>query len=199
MNIQYYKPNDVEEWIDARYRDHGIRSAADLDIDYIASIFGIELHIADMKSFTKWEDGQYRYMIISDKLSTTERREHFFHELCHPLRHVGRQQTMCEEFKLLQETQAAHFQLYAAMPVYMLEAYADVSPSYLVRVLAEEFGLSERFVNCRLRQIQGRVQVGRRDAEASERRKQASKIDMAHVLRVMEEFGRWKRSQQEVR
>ncbi|MDQ0876797.1 Zn-dependent peptidase ImmA (M78 family) [Paenibacillus sp. V4I3] len=196
MYLTYYKPTDIEIWINQQYQSSGIHYASELDLDRIADLFGIELHIYDGKSFADWKDDSHRFILLNISLQPAQRRAEFFHELCHPLRHVGNQDGMGKLFKELQEIQATQFQYYAAMPFYMLEEFKDISPSLLVKTMAEEFMLPDRFVERRLDQVKRRLQMGRQDAELNERMKTPVKVDMAHVRRVMEEFGRKQRERQ---
>lgn len=82
----------------------------------------------------------------------------FFHELCHPLKHVGNQQRMPHAFHDLQEIQAGLFQLYAALPFYLIIHYEDVlHSSHAVPLLAYEFRLPPGLVQRRLEQIATRI------------------------------------------
>lgn len=189
MDLSLYKPTELEKWLEKEYRSIGIEYASDMDLDLIASIFDVEIRTYAGPSFAEWKEEEYSFIFLNAYLNQQQRREVFFHELCHPLQHVGRQEIMPKSFIELQEIQAKNFQHYAAMPSYLLEEFKTVSPSLLVKVMAEEFSLSERFVNRRLEQIQMRVQTAKYEEELIRRRNTKVTIDDDHVRRVMAELG----------
>jgi hypothetical protein len=156
MDFTLYKPTELENWINQRYLESGIHYAADMDIDLIASIFNAEVMTTKGPSSVHFDDS-FCLIFLNGYLKEEQKREIFFHELCHPLQHFGNQQQMPRAFMELQETQAAHFQLYAAMPVCMLDEFKDVPPPMFNKVIVEEFRLSERFVQTRLEQIHRRI------------------------------------------
>lgn len=195
MDLTHYKPTSLEKWITKKYQSAGINYPADMDIEIIADMFGIEVHYREGKSFVDWIE-DFNFIVIDALLRPEKRREVFFHELGHCLLHCGIQDNMPELFMELQERQATHFQYYAAMPSYMLEEFKHVSPSLLVKTMAEEFMLPERFVERRLDQVKRRIHIGRQDDEMNERMKKPVKVNMDHVRRVMEEFGRRQRERQ---
>lgn len=187
--IQYYKPTPLEEWINEKYQTAGIRYASQMDIELIAAIFGIEIRLYDGPSFAEWDKGSYAFIFLNDRDSQEKRRNVFFHELCHPLRHCGCQEQLPEAFVELQEVQASHFELYAAMPIYLIEEFASISETHLSNVLAEEFKLPESFVRKRLDQIRQRVYWGQREHERRERLAAPPvKIDNDHVRKVIEQW-----------
>lgn len=190
MDLSLYKPTELEKWLEKEYRSIGIEYASDMDLDIIASIFDVEIRTYAGPSFAEWKEDEYSFIFLNAYLKQQQRREVFFHELCHPLQHVGRQEIMPKSFIELQEIQAKNFQHYAAMPSYLLEEFKTVSPSLLVKVMAEEFCLSEKFVQHRLEQIQTRVQTAQYEEELIRRRNTKITIDDDHVRRVMAELGR---------
>jgi Zn-dependent peptidase ImmA (M78 family) len=193
MEFRYYKPTQLEEWISKKYQEAGILYAADMDLDRIADIFGIEVHYYDGRSFADWRDGEYAFILLNGYLTPEQRREQFFHELCHPLRHAGCQGHLPDSFVELQEIQAAHFQLYAAIPAYMLEEYKDLAGrDTFVKILAEEFVLPPQFVLRRLEQINRRIWQERRDKDARFESKPAPiSFEYApETLRILEQLRR---------
>jgi Zn-dependent peptidase ImmA (M78 family) len=158
MNFQHYRQSDLELWISKIYQENGIQYASDINIERIAGIFQIDLRYYSGQPFAHWDDESGEaYIFLNSYMTESQRRESFFHELCHPLQHAGCQNNMPPLFKELQEIQAAHFQLYASMPLFMLEEFWSVSPSVLIKILSEEFQLSEAFVIRRFEQIQARI------------------------------------------
>jgi Zn-dependent peptidase ImmA (M78 family) len=190
MNLSLYRPTELEKWLEKEYRSIGIEYASDMDLDLISSIFDVEIRTYAGPSFAEWKEDEYSFIFLNAYLNEKQRREVFFHELCHPLQHVGQQEIMPKSFIELQEIQAKNFQHYAAMPSYLLEEFITVSPSLLVKVVAEEFCLTERFVQHRLEQIQKRIQTAQYEEELIRRRNTKIVIDDDHVRRVMAELGR---------
>lgn len=190
MDLLLYKPTELEKLLEKEYRNIGIEYASDMDLDLIASIFNVEIRTYAGPSFAEWKEDEYSFIFLNAYLNEKQRREVFFHELCHPLQHVGQQEIMPKSFIELQEIQAKNFQHYAAMPSYLLEEFKSVSPSLLVKVIAEEFCLTERFVYHRLQQIEKRVQTAQYEEELIRRRNTKIVIDDDHVRRVMAELGR---------
>lgn len=119
----------------------------------MASIFHVELVRWSGHSHARWDD-DFRVIFLSEHLDEEHAREVFFHELCHPLKHVGNQQRMPHAFHDLQEIQAGLFQLYAALSFYLIIHYEDVlHSSHAVPLLAYEFRLPPGLVQRRLEQI----------------------------------------------
>lgn len=183
MNLELYKPTDLEQWINMHYRQHGIFQASNMDIELIAESFGIELHIYAGPSFADWRDDSegYRLIALDKRQPERERRAEFFHELTHPLRHCGRQNDLPEPFVELQEIQAAKFQLAAALPVYMLRGLPEAPPGSYGKMIAEEFQLPLTLVMRRLEQIHARIL----DSQCQRRRFQVPPgidISKPHIL-----------------
>ncbi|MFD2614465.1 ImmA/IrrE family metallo-endopeptidase [Paenibacillus gansuensis] len=165
MNLKYYKPTQLEQWISNVYQKNGINYASDLDLERICDIFGINLQYYTGPSCAKWAD-DYSFIFLNSYLCTEQRREVFFHELCHPLKHVGNQRELPELFKQLQENQAAQLQMYAAIPAYMLEEFNGItSYSAYIKVLSEEFLLPTAFIVKRVEQIQRRIYQAKQDRQ----------------------------------
>lgn len=165
MDLSLYKMTPLEKWICEQYRSKGIQYADDLDIYRIAEIFNIDIISYSGPSLADWEEDQYRVIFLNAYLREEQKRQVFFHELCHPLLHAGNQRMMPEAFKELQEIQASRFQLYAAMPVFMIEEFKDLPASVFTKILAEEFVLPERFVKLRIDQIKRRIMQAQIDQQ----------------------------------
>ena len=158
MDLSLYRPSDLELWICNVYQENGIQRAADIDIERIAALFNIEIRYTQKSPYVYYnDDGSDAMVFLKAEDTQVQKREHFFHELCHPLQHVGCQNELPPLFKELQEIQAAKFQLFAAMPFYMIQPYFLLPPSSIIRSLCEDFCLSEPFVKRRLAQIQARI------------------------------------------
>jgi len=122
MDFDLYMESEVERWIAEHYQNNSILTPTDIDIDVIASNFGIDIVYYNGHSFSGNESD---VIFLNKNLSSPEMREIFFHELCHVLRHAGDQRRMPQLFMDLQEFQALQFQLYAAIPLYMIK---DIPP-----------------------------------------------------------------------
>jgi Zn-dependent peptidase ImmA (M78 family) len=160
MDLSLYKlKHSYESMITSKYQSFGIHNVFELDIKHIAHSFRGEIDSTPGKSHVRWDDQSQFFVIFFNRyLSEEERRFHFFHELAHPLLHVDKQTgKMPRNFTALQEYQAKTFQMYAAMPFYLLKEYQNVHPADLVRVLSEDFILPERLVNERLSHIQRQI------------------------------------------
>lgn len=168
MDLTLYKPTETEQWINKQYHTVGIHYASDLDIDNIADLFGIEVHFREGKSFIDFID-EFNFIVINARLDTENRRKEFFHELGHFVLHCGKQDNMTRLFMELQEMQADQFQIYAAMPFYMLEEFKYVPAHNLIKVLSEAFVLPESFVKKRLEQIKNRMYWHEQDLNLKER------------------------------
>jgi Zn-dependent peptidase ImmA (M78 family) len=195
MDFSLYKPTDLEKWINLRYKEAGIHYASDMDIDLIASIFSAEVMATKGPSSVHFNDSLC-LIFLNGYLNERQKREVFFHELCHPLLHFGNQRKMPQAFMELQEIQAFHFQLYAAMPWYMVDEFIkDVPDGILMKVMAEEFRLSEAFVQKRLQQIQHRIWVAQMEQTHMKTITNVVITD-DHVRNVIADLGRKRKERQ---
>jgi Zn-dependent peptidase ImmA (M78 family) len=156
MNLTLYKPTDLEEWINHHYRRGELFHPSDLEIGSIASLFDTHVTTTRGRSTVTYED-DFWVIFIQSGLDEAQKREVFFHELCHPVMHFGDQRDMPKSLKDMQEEQAAHFQLYASMPIYMFEEYRDLDYGLMVRSVSEDFRLPIALVKKRVDQIQRRI------------------------------------------
>lgn len=156
MPWKFYQPTDVEKEIAYTYQEAGITCPSHMQLSRIAEAFNIDVTYYPGKSFVYYGDGQ-PVIFIDSRLSEIEQREDFFHELCHPLRHEGCQTKMPRLFKELQEIQAAQFQLYAALPFFLIKQVYDDIVNVSVKYLASLFQLSEALVHRRIEQIKARM------------------------------------------
>lgn len=169
MDLTLYKPNDLENWISKEYQAAGIYYAAELDIDHVVSWFRGDVQFYEGPTCVDYDNPFFPVILINAFQKTIERRKSFFHELGHMLMHAGNQDNLPPGLRELQEMQADQFQLYAAMPFYMLEEFRYVPAHNLVKVLAEAFVLPESFVNKRLEQIKNRMYWHEQDLNLKER------------------------------
>jgi hypothetical protein len=190
MNFNLYKPNDLENWIYQTYQKHGIHYASDLDIHRIASVLDIDLVFTKGPSQATFDNDGFCVIFINAYLSDHEKRAVFFHELCHPLMHYGDQNNMSELFKELQEIQAGHFQLYASMPIYLVQEFAGLPPAQLEEVLSEQFCLPLSLVKTRIDQIDNRIRRAQMDRRflAATRSKNKPASQDPEVNRIMQQL-----------
>ncbi|MDQ6420204.1 ImmA/IrrE family metallo-endopeptidase [Paenibacillus sp. LHD-117] len=165
MSFDDYRPADMELWIASTYERNGIHYPGDLDDwDRIASLFGA--HIAYTEGETKViydEDGDC-LIFLNLHLEPAEQRLAFFHELSHPALHAGDQRRLPPAFVELQESQAALFQLYSAIPYNMLKELAHLrSQPHYHRLIAGAFGVPLSFARKRLERIERRLQQEQSD------------------------------------
>lgn len=160
MDLSLYKVSPVEEWISTTYMENSICKPEDLAIESISAVFGGEIAYLNTRSHARWvEDDPTNFMIILDlRLDEATIRSEFFHELCHPLRHVGNQIMLPKAFRDLQETQATQFQMYSAIPFFMIQElelpnYENDVPFLWSQVFRVPLSLALR----RFRQIKSRI------------------------------------------
>lgn len=166
MELQYYKPTEIEVLITKKYMENGIVRPSQLDLSTVASIFGIEFVLYDGRTFANWEDGSYRFIAINQNLTEKEQRENFFHELGHPILHTGRQRGMSDSFLEMQEEQASQFQLYAAIPYYMLEEFNDIEfRDVYIQSISEAFLLPTYLVRKRIEIMERKIMIEKYDQE----------------------------------
>ncbi|OWA36736.1 hypothetical protein B9G55_01255 [Saccharibacillus sp. O16] len=150
-----YSPSETEELVCDLYQLHGIKHAAQLDLDLIASIWDAEIWQYPFPSQSIWESGE-NIICLNTLSDPRQRRAEFFHELGHIARHVGSQAGLHQLFIELQEWQADRFQLVAAMPYYLLPDPVRTWEQY-VAVLAETFRVPYTVAQRRVHSIQARI------------------------------------------
>ncbi|MFD2637731.1 ImmA/IrrE family metallo-endopeptidase [Piscibacillus salipiscarius] len=148
--MKYYK-TALEEWVTKWYLRNKVLSSHDMDIFQIALKHGIYLHKKPM--LPRYDVfGRYKGIIIDSREKEEIQREQFFHELCHVLRHCGHQSMIPEAFRELQERDARHFTLYAALPSHMIKHY-DFTDELIIGTLSETFKVRKELVVERLDRI----------------------------------------------
>lgn len=142
--LSLYYPTLLEKWISEWYIRMDIIKPEDIDIEKITDLNSI---IYDEKPINSHylEIGDAKIIIVDSRLTPEIQREQFFHELCHVLRHAGKQSIMPKTFRELQEWNAKHFTRYAAIPYHMLQ-YIDFTFSNVVSLTSEMFKVSTELV-----------------------------------------------------
>ncbi|MBW7651550.1 ImmA/IrrE family metallo-endopeptidase [Anoxybacillus sp. ST4] len=157
MQLCNYYTTALEDWVTNFYKRLGIFHPSHIDIEYIARRMNIFLREKPFPS-THQVFGRFRCIVVDSRLSKEEKREAFFHELCHILRHVGVQSMMPEAFRELQERDAKLFTKYAAIPYHMLD-FIDWNERYIIEQMAHMFKVTPKLCEERLTQIQNRILV----------------------------------------
>lgn len=200
MNLTYYKPTEQEVWINERYQEHGIYYPSDMDISVIANIFEVDLVWYAGKSCARWGDTS-KFILMNEKDSEEKQREEFFHEIGHPIIHVGRQSDMSELFVELQEAQANAFQLYAAMPYYMFDEFKEIQyRDVYIKTIAERFILPIPLVRRRIEQMERRIMIEKYDQDYLRRSKPVNiEVEyMPETLQVLERLEELRRKRQHI-
>lgn len=154
--IQYYT-TPLEDWITEFYQKLGIKTPYDFEMIDIASKLDIWLYFQPMSSRVIERNGMFSMNIDKD-LSPEEKWEEFLHELCHVLRHTGNQFMLSDAFMELQEIQANQFQLYAAIPFFMLKRYElPNTEKELIELITSEFKVTPKLAKRRIDQIKRRA------------------------------------------
>lgn len=181
MDLSLYRMTELEQWIYDIYHQYGIYTASELDIDHIASMFQIDLVYYKHHSFSC----NVNQVIFLNKDEDEQRkRDIFFHELCHVLRHAGDQRDMPRLFEQYQEMEAGWFQMYAAMPFYIIEQMElPNTQREAIHSIATEFKVSLDFAQKRLHQIQRRVMESMMWQERMEEEKRLKQQVMDYFYR----------------
>lgn len=164
MELRFYKPSETEQWIINKYMENGIMRPSDLTIAGVSMVFNTDVIYYDGRTTVKWEEGVYAVIAINENLDENEQRENFFHELGHPVLHIGRQRGMSDSFIELQEEQAGQFQMYAAIPYYMLEEFNDIEiRDVYIQTIADKFKLPTYLVRKRIEQMERKIMIEKYD------------------------------------
>lgn len=158
MVITLYFPNytttHLEDWVANWYIKKGFLTPKQLKVAKIAQRMDIFLH-RKPKSSSYLIHGRYKGITLDSREDLLTQKEHFYHELSHILRHVGIQSMMPEAFRELQERDARHFTLYAALPFHMVSKY-DLSDPYIVDRWVDDFKVTPALCEKRLQIIKER-------------------------------------------
>jgi Zn-dependent peptidase ImmA (M78 family) len=157
----YYQMTALEKWTEDLYQRIGVRQPSDISIGFIAERLNIWIHYLDVRSKSIEASAGMYSMFIDNRLPPELQRLEFLHELCHLLRHAGKNTLMPEHYTQAQEDESERFILYAAMP------YSMISPRTLpelredaVAELARTFRVPTELALQRIDQIQRRIFQG---------------------------------------
>jgi Zn-dependent peptidase ImmA (M78 family) len=157
MKLRRYYTTALEDWVTRFYTRLKIFRPEDINPLIISRKLSIFLRERPFPS-THQVVGRFQCIVIDSRLSQEEKREAFFHELCHILRHVGVQSMMPEAFSELQERDARHFTKYAAIPFHMLR-YIDIQDQFVVEQMTNIFKVTPELCTERLFDIKRRMEL----------------------------------------
>ncbi|WP_337193751.1 ImmA/IrrE family metallo-endopeptidase [Halobacillus litoralis] len=156
--INLYFPNytttHLEDWVSNWYIRRGFISPEQLKAVKIAKKMDIYVH-RKPKSSSYLIHGRYKGITLDAREDKLVQKEQFYHELGHILRHVGIQSMMPEAFRELQERDARHFTLYAALPFHMVSKY-DLSDDQIIERWVSDFKITPELCETRLECIKAR-------------------------------------------
>ncbi|MDL4842791.1 ImmA/IrrE family metallo-endopeptidase [Aquibacillus rhizosphaerae] len=151
MLLSNYTTTALEDWVSNWYQRIGINNPKQINLKYIARYYDVFIHQKEMPA--RYDVfGRYQAITLDSRTSVIEQREQFFHEFAHILRHCGNQSMLPDAFRQLQEWDARHFTMYAALPYHMLHNYEWDNPC-LIEDLAHDFRVSENLCLERIEKI----------------------------------------------
>jgi Zn-dependent peptidase ImmA (M78 family) len=154
VELYNHKTTALEDWVTDFYTRKKILHPRHINIEHIARIYDVFINYWGLPSMYK-VNGRFRGIYINKSKSKEQQREIFFHELCHILRHTAVQTMMPAAFRELQEWDARHFTLYAAIPAHMLQ-FIDFNDEYVIDQMASLFKVTPELCEERLEQIKNR-------------------------------------------
>ncbi|MDR7316615.1 ImmA/IrrE family metallo-endopeptidase [Brevibacillus nitrificans] len=160
--LHLYERTHLEEWVEGFYKQIGITSLSDLTIENVSARLRIGVTFAPGVADEVIFDADYAHIFINSLHCPKRRWEVFCHELCHPLRHLGNQLVLPDEFRKWQERDAQAFQFYAAVPFFLLQTLElPDHEKELIDLLSVEFGVTHGFAKRRWEQVLRRIARGR--------------------------------------
>jgi len=156
--LTLYKKTDLELLAEKIYKEKEILAPSDLTIKNISESFDFQIRYIENAPCRALWDEEDAMIFLDSLLPNKEQRAIFFHELCHPLRHIGTQEHMKSNlFMDLQESQANQFQLYAAIPTFMLKSIElPNNEFYAIKAIEEIFNIPFSLAAKRMEQIKRR-------------------------------------------
>lgn len=149
-----YMTTALEDWVTSFYLRMEIKNPTDILEMNIAR--RNEIFIKRSKMPSKYDVvGRFRCITIDIRKDKLLQREIFFHELCHILRHAGKQGILPEAFRKLQEWDARNFVRYAAIPNHMLH-FIDLQDPLVIDQMVHTFKVTPELCTERLLQIEAR-------------------------------------------
>lgn len=145
-----YRYSHLEDYIQELYFEWDIKVPEQLNKYVIADQSNVGIYLTSSTSEAFSWDGRY-YIFIDRRLDDRQRWQDFGHEICHVLRHSGRQGNMPAPFRELQEWQADNFMYHFCVPSFMLRRIRlPPDQQSAVRLIAEIFNVEITFAEERL-------------------------------------------------
>jgi Zn-dependent peptidase ImmA (M78 family) len=155
-----YTLTDIEQKIESLYNERNILNPSDLSIQNVSEKFNVTVDFSFNGGPQRaiWDD-DFSLIFLDPDSPEEEQRYVFFHELGHPLLHCGNQREMNNgTFREFQEFQANQFQLYAAVPFFMLKQLELPPYDYqIIELIKHVFRVPTRLAKKRLDQIKRRI------------------------------------------
>lgn len=159
-----YVLTEMEKKIERMYKDKNILSPTDLDIQNVANLFNVKVDFSEGPQRAVWDE-EFSVIFLNPNHPVEKQKEVFFHELGHPILHCGDQTKIRNShFRELQEAQANQFQLYAAIPFFMLKDLELPPYEYeIINTIKTVFKVPESLATKRLEQIKRRIYQSKMD------------------------------------
>jgi Zn-dependent peptidase ImmA (M78 family) len=153
----HYNTTALEDWVTNFYTTQHIFKPNQMEIKQIALNNRIFINLKPRPSYCLI-NGNFKGIYLDNRVSEERRNEIFYHELCHIIRHTGSQFLMPKEFRELQEWDAKHFTLYAAIPNHMIQFIPFGEPG-CIEETAKIFKVTPELSKKRIEQILERIQL----------------------------------------
>ncbi|MGP0583652.1 ImmA/IrrE family metallo-endopeptidase [Paenibacillus timonensis] len=159
--FSHYHMTILEEFLEDVYQRAGITEPWQLTVKEISRRLNVWVHYKPVSSRAlEAVPGMYS-MFLDERIPPDQQRLDFLHELCHLLRHAGNQMVLPESFTRMQEIEAEHFVLYAAMPFSMINRLELPDRHELaISALVGTFSVPADLAQQRLDQLQRRTLQG---------------------------------------
>lgn len=154
LRFPYYTTTTLEDLITHWYKAHNFTEPTDLSVHNIGFENQIFINCRPTQA-SYMKVGNFQEIVLDSRLPHINQREQFFHELCHALRHAGRQLIMPKDFYALQERDARHFTLYASLPYHMIKEYTLSDPE-IINLWSQDFNIPLEVCQERLEKIKRR-------------------------------------------
>lgn len=192
--FNHYRMTTLEEYLEKIYATAGIVTPHQITVTELASRLNVWVHYEPVPSRAlEAVYGMYS-MFLDERLPPDQQRIDFLHELCHLLRHAGNQITLPDQFTQMQEAEAEHFVLYAAMPFSMIKRMEfPERRGTAIAILTETFGVPIELAERRLDQLQRRMLQGMWDSIAKDHEQEASQFGPTwsrETMRILKQLDR---------
>lgn len=159
--FEHYQMTILEKFVENVYHQAGITEPNQLTIKELSRRLNVWVHYKPVGSRALESTSGMYSMFLDERLPPDQQRMDFLHELCHLLRHAGNQMVLPKSFTQMQENEAEHFVLYAAMPFSMISKLElPDRRGAAIHILAQTFDVPLKLAEQRLEQIKRRCLQG---------------------------------------